>query len=158
MRRDCGHGAKLDTRAINNDVIKCSLSRDTGAIEQRLKSQKYGKRNVRIDPAFELKRPVQFRPLTDVYPRVQLVINVRDTRMESYGALAGWNHLDHGSYVMLKLESFRSKDALDERDLDNFRVFLTKQQALLLGNYLIKLSEQSVISRKQKSWLRRRLE
>ena len=79
--------------------------------------------------------------------------------MERYGALVGWGHLVNGNRLMLRLESFRSRDALDERDLDDFRVLLTKQQALLLGNYLIKLSEHSPIGEKQaRGWFRRRSE
>ena len=77
--------------------------------------------------------------------------------MERYGALVGWGHLINGNRLMLRLESFRSRDALDERDLDDFRILLTKQQALLLGNYLIKLSEHSAIGQKQGGWFRRRL-
>ena len=77
--------------------------------------------------------------------------------MESYGALVGWGHLVSGKRLMLRLESFRSKEALDRGDLDDFRVLLTKQQALLLGNYLIKLSEHSPIGQKQGGWFHRRL-
>ena len=96
-------------------------------------------------------------PLADVFAWVQLVPKIRETRMERYGALVGWGHLINGNRLMLRLESFRSRDALDERDLDDFRILLTKQQALLLGNYLIKLSEHSAIGQKQGGWFRRRL-
>ena len=50
--RECGHSAKLDPRALSADAIRRNLSRDIGAIEQRLKCQQCGKRDVRIGPAF----------------------------------------------------------------------------------------------------------
>lgn len=76
--------------------------------------------------------------------------------MQSHGALVGWGHLINGNRLMLRLESFRSKEAMDGRDLDDFRVLLTKKQALLLGNYLIRLSEHSITGPKQRGWFRRR--
>ena len=50
--RDCGHSAKLDARKISDHAVKRNLSRGIAAIEQRLRCQKCGKRNVRIGPAF----------------------------------------------------------------------------------------------------------
>lgn len=50
--KHCGHSAKLDARALSDDAIKRNLSRDVEAIEQRLKCQKCGMRNVRFGPAF----------------------------------------------------------------------------------------------------------
>ena len=50
--RDCGHSAKLDARAISDQAHKRNLSRGIAAIEQRLRCQKCGKRNVRCGPAF----------------------------------------------------------------------------------------------------------
>lgn len=50
--RECGHGAKLDARALSDDAVTRNLSRDIGAIERRLKCQQCAKRNARIGPAF----------------------------------------------------------------------------------------------------------
>ena len=76
--------------------------------------------------------------------------------MESHGALVGWGHCYNRNRLMLRLESFRSKDALDQNDLDAFRVLMTKQQALLLGHYLIQLSGQSSVEQQERGWFRRR--
>ena len=50
--RSCGHSAKLDARAINDETIKRNLSRDIAAIERLLRCQKCGKRDVRCGPSF----------------------------------------------------------------------------------------------------------
>ena len=48
---DCGHSAKFDARALSDEAIRRNLSREIGAIERRLRSQKCGERNVRCGPA-----------------------------------------------------------------------------------------------------------
>lgn len=75
--------------------------------------------------------------------------------MESHGALVGWTHRSAGDHLMLSVESVRSKAAADRHDPDIFRFLMTKQQAAVLGNYLIELSGQSASDPKDRSWFRR---
>ena len=74
---------------------------------------------------------------------------------ESYGALVGWGHHDAGDRVMLRIESVRSTEAADKHDPDMFRVLMTKQQAAVLGNYLVQLSGQTPVDPKSQGWFRR---
>ena len=75
--------------------------------------------------------------------------------MESYGALVGWIHHEASGRIMLRLESVRSAEAAARRDLDVHRVLMTKQQAAVLGTYLMELSGQTVASGRGQSWFRR---
>lgn len=71
---------------------------------------------------------------------------------ESVGALVGWSHHDTGETILLKLESARSSAALAEKDLDVTRLLMTKQQALVLGHYLMRLSGET-IQPARRSWM-----
>ena len=75
--------------------------------------------------------------------------------VESFGALVGWAHHDAGDRIMLRLESVQSSEAAKKLDPDLFRVLMTKQQAAILGNYLLQLSGQPPIARRKRSWFRR---
>ena len=75
--------------------------------------------------------------------------------MENHGALVGWTHNDLGDRVLLRLESFRSAAEADQKDPDLYRLLLTKQQAVVLGNYLIKISGQTGVNSKDRTWFRR---
>ena len=75
--------------------------------------------------------------------------------MESYGAVVGW--VDHvaGDRIMLRIESVRSAEAADKHAPDVFRFLMTKQQAGLLGNYLVRVSGQTAADPNGRSWFRR---
>ncbi|NTZ43825.1 hypothetical protein G7A66_12165 [Altererythrobacter sp. SALINAS58] len=75
--------------------------------------------------------------------------------MESHGALVGWGHHSDGERLMLRVESMPSREAMEQRNPDVFRVRLSKQQAFLLGNYLIEQSGQTAVDKKERSWFRR---
>lgn len=75
--------------------------------------------------------------------------------MESYGALVGWGHNEAGDRVMLRLESVQSREAAEKHDPDIFRLLLTKQQAAVLGNYLVRLSGQTPADPNDRGWFRR---
>ena len=75
--------------------------------------------------------------------------------MESFGALVGWTHHDAGDRIMLRLESVQSSEAAKQHDPDLFRFTMTKQQAAILGNYLVRLSGHSPVVPKKRGWLRR---
>ena len=75
--------------------------------------------------------------------------------MESYGALVGWSHHEAGDRIMLRLESVQSKEAADKHEPDLHRFYMTKQQAAVLANYLMRVSGQSPPDRASRSWFRR---
>jgi hypothetical protein len=69
-----------------------------------------------------------------------------------FGALVGWDHLDMGERVMVKLQSTRSRDDLDEAELDEFRYFMTKNQAAVLANYLFGISDRLPPPSRKRRW------
>lgn len=75
--------------------------------------------------------------------------------MESHGALVGWAQHDAGDRLMLRLESFQSKEDAARHEPDVFRFLMTKQQAAMLGNYLVQHSGQSAVDPKERGWFRR---
>jgi hypothetical protein len=75
--------------------------------------------------------------------------------MESYGALVGWTHHEAGDRILLRVESVRSTEAAEKHHPDLFRFLMTKQQAAVLGNYLVQLSGQTPAGRDDRGWFRR---
>lgn len=75
--------------------------------------------------------------------------------MESFGALVGWTHHDAGDRIMLRLESVQTSEAAKTHDPDLFRFLMTKQQAAILGNYLMQASGQQPVDPKERGWFRR---
>jgi len=76
--------------------------------------------------------------------------------MERHGALVGWGHHDMGNRVMLKLQSFHSlEDKEQDGEPDQFRFIMSKQQAAVLGNYLMEISGQTAATQGQRSLFRR---
>lgn len=75
--------------------------------------------------------------------------------MESYGALVGWTHQEIGDRVLLRLESVQSLEAANAHDPDLYRMMLTKQQAAVLGNFLLQISGSTAADPKERSWFRR---
>ena len=57
--------------------------------------------------------------------------------MENHGALVGWTHQALGDQLMLKIETVQSMQAAQAHDPDVLRIMLTKNQAAILGNYLL---------------------
>ena len=64
--------------------------------------------------------------------------------MQNFGVLVGWEHQDLGEKLVLKVQTISSNDEAAKRDPDATNVFLTKQQAALLGSYLVKASGLTV--------------
>lgn len=56
-----------------------------------------------------------------------------------FGALLGWESHPAGERLMLVMQSSRKTPKTDN-DVRNFRYFLTKEQAILLGNYLFRMA------------------
>ena len=76
--------------------------------------------------------------------------------MESFGALVGWDHHDAGDRILLRIESVQSSEAAKTHDPDLFRFLMTKQQAAILGQYLVRISGQPLVAPKKRGWFRRR--
>ena len=57
--------------------------------------------------------------------------------MESHGALVGWTHQDLGDRLMLTIETVNSMRAADTRSPDVLRIMMTRNQAAILGRYLV---------------------
>ena len=67
----------------------------------------------------------------------------------------GWTHADHGESVLLRIETVRSARDAANREVDITRVLLTKQQAIVLANYLAKVAGQELLDQKRPCFFRR---
>ena len=78
-----------------------------------------------------------------------------DTNLgNQYGALVGWAHENLGDRVVVRLQSTRKQRmALDDK-VDEFRYFMTKNQAAVLANYLYSISERLPPPRRRWRWFR----
>jgi len=74
--------------------------------------------------------------------------------MENHGALVGWTHQELGDRLMLKIETVQSMQAAEAHRPDILRVMLTKNQASILGRYLV---NQSGLPQADRPGLLRRL-
>ena len=57
--------------------------------------------------------------------------------MESHGALVGWTHQNLGERLMLKIETVASAKAAEDHSPDVMRIMMTRNQAAILGRYLV---------------------
>jgi len=60
--------------------------------------------------------------------------------MENHGALVGWTHQELGDRLMLKIETVQSMEAAETHRPDILRIMLTRNQASILGGYLVSRS------------------
>ena len=74
--------------------------------------------------------------------------------MESHGALVGWTHQDLGSRLMLNIETVANLKAAENHVPDVLRVVMTRNQAAILGSYLV---TQSGLAQPERPGLFRRL-
>lgn len=72
------------------------------------------------------------------------------------GVVVGWTHHDLGSSIDLRIQSVRSKQALDSDDIDSRHFLMTHNQALLLAKYLLDSTGQK-LPKPQKPSIWRRL-
>lgn len=59
-------------------------------------------------------------------------------------ALVGWTHLDMPNGIDLRVECARSRIALDNDMIEQQDIVMTRNQALLLARYLLKVTGQTL--------------
>ncbi|WP_017669641.1 hypothetical protein [Blastomonas sp. AAP53] len=59
-------------------------------------------------------------------------------------ALIGWTHLDLPNGIDLRIECTRSRIALDNDLIEHRDIVMTRNQALLLARYLLKVTGQTL--------------
>lgn len=75
----------------------------------------------------------------------------------SYGALVGWTSDDLNDRIMLRLESFDAQDHRDPDDIHTHHLLMTKNQAVLLSNYLLKQIGEAPPAKTKRGFFRRLL-
>lgn len=60
--------------------------------------------------------------------------------MENHGALVGWTHHALGDRIVINIETVASMTAAESHRPDVLRVMMTKNQASILGGYLVNQS------------------
>jgi hypothetical protein len=73
----------------------------------------------------------------------------------SYGALVGWTGHDLGGRLMLRLDSVAPGDGTPPFDIRQHHLLMTKNQALILANYLLQQSGQTPPKQVRNTWWRR---
>lgn len=62
---------------------------------------------------------------------------------ESFGVLVGWGHHVMGKQLDLKLQCVRSTRRLKQNEIDDHHIVMTRDQAAVLANYLLKVAGHS---------------
>ncbi|WP_054945524.1 hypothetical protein [Novosphingobium sp. KN65.2] len=73
-------------------------------------------------------------------------------RKEDIGVLVGWSSQDLGTNLVVDLQTFEKTNWKAGEEPDHTRIFLTKSQAAVLANYLLKASG-SLTPAKRKGFL-----
>lgn len=71
-----------------------------------------------------------------------------------FGVLLGWKVSPAGNQKLLTLQSTR-KTPESKDDVREFRYFITKEQAVLLGNYLFTVAGETAPRRKKRGLIER---
>jgi hypothetical protein len=61
---------------------------------------------------------------------------------ESMGVLVGWTHAEFNGRVNLRLQSIHSSRNQSHEDVDSHYFMMTRNQAVVLANYLFNLTGQ----------------
>ena len=75
--------------------------------------------------------------------------------VEHRAVVVGWTHHGLGSSIDLRLQSTTSQRALDDNQIDSHHFLMTHNQALLLANYLLDATGQTLPQRVKPSIWRR---
>ena len=73
---------------------------------------------------------------------------------DKFGMLLGWKADPAGEKIALLMQS-TSKVVDSKEDVREYRYFLTKQQAVQLGNYLYGVAGETAPSRKKRGFLKK---
>lgn len=68
----------------------------------------------------------------------------RKSEQQTPLALVGWTHLDMPNGIDLRVECARSRIALDNDMVEQQDIVMTRNQALLLARYLLKVTGQTL--------------
>lgn len=68
----------------------------------------------------------------------------RKSELQPPLALIGWTHLDMPNGIDLRVECARSRIALDNDLIEQQDIVMTRNQALLLARYLLKVTGQTL--------------
>ena len=79
-----------------------------------------------------------------------------DSGDTQFGVLLGWESAPAGERIALNLQSTR-KMVESAEDVHEFRYFLSKEQAVQLGNYLYRLAGETAPTRKKRGLIERLL-
>ena len=81
--------------------------------------------------------------------------NPQKIEAETPRALVGWTHLDMPNGIDLRMECARSRFALENDMIEQRDIVMTRNQALLLARYLLKVTGQTLTEEAQPSmWSR----
>lgn len=67
-------------------------------------------------------------------------------------ALIGWTHIELPNGIDLRIECARSRIALDNDLIEHRDIVMTRNQALLLARYLLKVTGQTLPSEARPGW------
>jgi hypothetical protein len=67
---------------------------------------------------------------------------------ESFGVLAGWTHSEFSGRLDLRLQTIRSSRRTAPEDVDSHHIVMTKSQAAVLANYLLRITGQTALRRR----------
>ncbi len=62
---------------------------------------------------------------------------------ESYGVLVGWTHSEFNDRFDLRLQSIQSTRCDEPEDADSHHFMMTRNQAVVLANYLFQITHQT---------------
>lgn len=71
---------------------------------------------------------------------------------DRFGALVGWGHENLGDRLMVMLQSTRRAGLGAGDPVDEFRYFMTKNQAVVLANYLYSISDRLPPAKRRSRW------
>lgn len=75
-----------------------------------------------------------------------------DNQSEMFGALVGWTHQDLGERLMIRLQSTRRQGPETELPVDEFHYVMTKNQAVVLAQYLYSISGRLPQPGRKRRW------
>lgn len=83
------------------------------------------------------------------------VVEINAIAPESYGVLVGWSHEEFNGRLDLRMQCARSQSDNRPKDIASHHFMMTRNQAVVLANYLLSVTGQNVPPRKRKGLLAR---